>query len=245
MPTPTKKPSTTKSIEAIYDSLSRHYGTVLWEPRYDGISELIFTVLTQHTSDRNAEKAFQQLVDYFGIASSNDWIKVLNADVEKIKPLIRSGGLSNIKAKRIKDILSQLFQTYDSFDLSFLAELPLPEAKKKLNELPGVGPKTTAVVLSFAFGMPAFPVDTHIYRVTKRLGLIPEQISADEAHDELEKIIEPDLVFPMHVYLITHGRQICKARKPLCNACPIESQCPSSTNVPRTQSSDLASVVQW
>ena len=230
MPSRTKKLPNTKSIDSLHASLYKHYGPVSWKPRYDGISELIFTVLTQHTSDRNAERAFQQLVDYFGISSSNDWMKVLQATVAKIEPLIRSGGLSNIKAQRIKDILAQLFHTYDSFDLSFLAELPLPEAKRKLNELPGVGPKTTAVVLSFAFGMPAFPVDTHIHRVTKRLGLIAEQTSADDAHDKLEKIIGPDLVFSMHVYLITHGRQICKARKPLCSICPVEPQCPSSTN---------------
>ena len=231
MPSRTKKLPARKSISAIYDGLSAYYGPVSWEPRYDGISELIFTVLTQHTSDRNAERAFQRLVDYFRIARSHDWMKVLEATVEQIEPLIRSGGLSNIKAKRIKDILQQLFQTYESFDLSFLAELPLSEAKQKLNELPGVGPKTTAVVLSFAFGMPAFPVDTHIHRVTKRLGLITKQTSADQAHDKLEKMIDPQLIFPMHVYLITHGRQLCKARKPLCHACPIESQCPSSTHI--------------
>ena len=181
MPSRTKKLPARKSISAIYDGLSAYYGPVSWEPRYDGISELIFTVLTQHTSDRNAERAFQRLVDYFHIARSHDWMKILEATVEQVEPLIRSGGLSNIKAKRIKDILQQLFQTYESFDLSFLAELPLSEAKRKLNELPGVGPKTTAVVLSFAFGMPAFPVDTHIHRVTKRLGLITKQTSADQS----------------------------------------------------------------
>lgn len=239
-----KKLQTTTNVEVIFNTLSTYYGPVSWQPRYDGISELIFTVLTQHTSDRNAERAFQKLVNHYHIANYSDWIKVANTEVEEIEPLIRSGGLSNIKARRIKDILLNLLQRYSSFDLDFLKELPLEEAKRRLNELPGVGPKTAAVVLCFAFGMPAFPVDTHIHRVTKRLGLITTQTSADQAHAKLEKIIPPRLIFPFHVYLITHGRQLCKARKPLCISCPVNIKCPSSTYANNARFSSPVKVVQ-
>ena len=239
-----KSLQTTNNVKVIYDALSTYYGPVRWQPRYDGISELIFTVLTQHTSDQNAERAFQKLVDYYRIATYPDWIKVANASVENIEPLIRSGGLSNIKAQRIKDILLHILHRYSSFNLDFLKELPLEEAKQILGKLPGVGPKTTAVVLCFAFGMPAFPVDTHIHRVTKRLGLITSKTSADQAHTKLEKIIPPRLIFPFHVYLITHGRQICKARKPLCASCPVNIKCPSSTDTSTFRFSRPTKVVQ-
>jgi endonuclease-3 len=113
------------------------------------------------------------------------------------------------------------------FDLSFLAEMPLQTAKNWLKSLPGIGPKTAAIVLCFSFGMPAMPVDTHIYRVSRRLGLIDLKTSVDKAHDLMEKIVAPDEIFPFHMYLIKHGRKICKALKPRCNDCIVASKCPS------------------
>ena len=140
---------------------------------------------------------------------------------------IRHGGLAQQKAPRIQAVLTSVKQRTGDFDISFLAEMPLPEAKAWLQSLPGVGPKTTGVVLSFALGMPAMAVDTHIFRVSHRLALIGPKITADEAHDILERSIAPERVFAFHVYLITHGRRVCKALRPLCNACVLSERCPS------------------
>ena len=123
-------------------------------------------------------------------------------------------------------MLQEIRDKCGGLDLSFLREMPLEEAKAWLKELPGVGPKTAAIVLCFALGMPAMPVDTHIYRVSKRLGLIGEKVTADQAHDILEASVSPEQVFGFHVYLITHGRQVCKARRPLCDRCVLSARLP-------------------
>ena len=197
------------------------YGPVHWEPRYDAISELVFTILSQHTSDLNSEKAFQRLIDSFG-----SWEAVAQSDDRFIVDCIRIGGLAQIKAPRIKEVLNQIIELKGHLDLEFLNELPMAEAKSWLQALPGVGPKTAAIVLCFAFGMPAMPVDTHIHRVSQRLGLIGPKITADQAHDLLEELVNPEQVFPFHVYLITHGRQVCKAQRPLCEECVLLVRCP-------------------
>jgi endonuclease-3 len=114
-----------------------------------------------------------------------------------------------------------------SYDLSFLAEMPLSEAKAWLKDLPGIGPKTAAIILCFSLGLPAMPVDTHIYRVSRRLGLIGPKVSADAAHDILEPMVAPEDVFAFHVYLIRHGRAVCKAQRPQCSRCVLASSCPS------------------
>ena len=198
-----------------------------WETRYDGISELLFTILSQHTSDLNALRAFESLRDAFDGA----WERVAEADHEDIARAIWIGGLSRVKAPRIKAVLKDIQSKRGNLELSFLKELPLSEAKSWLRELPGVGPKTAAIVLCFALGMPAMPVDTHIYRVSKRLGFIGSKTTADRAHDILEATIDPEQVFAFHVYLITHGRQVCKARRPLCEKCILKEKCPSAFQV--------------
>ena len=114
-----------------------------------------------------------------------------------------------------------------SMDLSFLRELPLSDAKAWLRQLPGVGPKSAGIILSFALGMPAMAIDTHIHRVSKRLALIGPKVSADKAHDILEEAVEPDQVYPFHLAFITHGRQVCKAQRPLCGECVVGEECPS------------------
>ena len=144
---------------------------------------------------------------------------VARADTASIEQAIRAAGLFRVKARRIKAVLNRVLEEVGSFDLSFLAEMPLDEAKSWLKRLDGVGPKTAAVILCFSLGMPAMPVDTHIHRVARRLGLVGEKVGADEAHDILEPMVSPEQVFPFHMYLINHGRRVCKARRPRCDQC--------------------------
>jgi endonuclease-3 len=203
-------------------ALGAEYGPVEWDPRYDPASELVFTILSQHTSDVNSERAFTKLMDTFGSLEA-----VAAAPVEEIEDAIRVGGLAKVKAPRIKAILKQVADEVGSYDLSFLRELPLGEAKAWLRRLPGVGPKTAAIVLCFALGMPAMPVDTHIFRVARRLGLIGPKVNADQAHDILETMVPPEDVFAFHMYLIRHGRQVCKAQRPRCDRCALAWGCPS------------------
>ena len=156
------------------------------------------------------------------------WEDVLNADVEALAGSIRIGGLAKVKAPRLQEILTAVLERNGSWDLSFLAEMPLAEAKKWLLELPGVGPKTVGCVLLFSLGMPAMIVDTHVHRVAKRLNLIGAKVSADDAHDILEAKVPPEDVLGAHIYIIAHGREVCKAQRPRCDMCVLEDQCPSS-----------------
>ncbi len=212
------------SPETIIERLVAIYGEFEQTPRYNALDELIFTVLTQHTSDLNAERAFDRLRE-----AIPTWEEVMVADQQLIADAIYHGGMSNQKSKRIKDILADILERNGKLEIDFLRDLELEEARQWLVELPGVGPKTAAVVMSFALGMPAFPVDTHIHRVSKRLGLIDEKTTADAAHEIMERQVRPELRFQLHMQLITHGRQICKARRPLCGECPLSADCPSST----------------
>ena len=210
----------------VMSKLEPLYGPVEWEPRYNPAEELVYTILSQHTSDINSERAFINLMDTFRTLD-----RIADAPVEDIEAAIRSGGLSNQKSKRIKEVLNIVRADVGSFDLSFLGEMPLEEAKAWLKSLPGVGPKTAAIILCFSLGMPAMPVDTHIYRVSQRLRLIGPKISADKAHDILEPMVSEDEVFAFHVYLIQHGRQVCKAQRPRCDDCVLAWGCPSKGKV--------------
>ena len=212
------------SPEAIIQKLSAIYGEFEQTPRYNALDELIFTVLTQHTSDLNAERAFDRLREKIPT-----WEEVMVAEQQEIAAAIFHGGMSNQKSKRIKDILADILERHGDLEIEFLREYSLDEARQWLMDLPGVGPKTAAVVMVFALGMPAFPVDTHIHRLSKRLGFIEEKTSADAAHGIMEAKVAPELRFQLHMQLITHGRQICKARRPLCDQCPLSDKCPSST----------------
>lgn len=210
------------SIE-VHSLLSQEQGPIIWTPRYDAISELVFTILTQHTSDNNALKAFNNLCARF-----SSWEDILNAKDEEVSKAIFIGGLSKIKAPRIKSVLKMIHTKRGAFNIDFLSQLDLEQAKNWLKDLPGVGPKTAAVVLSFALNMPAMPVDTHIYRVSKRLGLIDQKTNIDRAHDILENSIDTCKIFSFHVYLIQHGRTVCKAQRPLCSKCILKDKCPSA-----------------
>jgi endonuclease-3 len=186
------------------------------------MSELVLTILSQNTSDANSGRAFMRLRSRFG-----RWEELVAAEPDEIVLAIQAGGLARTKAPRIKAILEEVWGRLGSFDLMFLKERPLDEAKAWLRSLPGVGPKTAACVLMFALGRPALPVDTHVHRVAQRLGLVPAQAGAAEAHDILEAILEPEEIYPFHISLIKHGRRICRAQRPLCERCPLLDGCPA------------------
>jgi len=211
-------------IQELLSRLAPLYSPADTPRPYDPISELMFTVLSQHTSDVNSYRAFAMLKETFPT-----WNDVLHADIETLSKSIRMGGLARIKAPRLQKILQVIWERTGSWDLSFLAEMPLTEAKEWLLSLPGVGPKTAGCVLLFSLGRPAMVVDTHVHRVAKRLNLIGAKVSADESHDILEEKIPSEDILRAHVYIIRHGRQICKAQKPSCDACVLEDECPAST----------------
>lgn len=155
-----------------------------------------------------------------------DWRALMEAPVNEIEAEIAVGGLAKQKAPRIKASLEAVWAARGSFDLNFLNEMPLDEAKAWLRELKGVGPKTAACVLMFSFGRPALPVDTHVHRVAQRLGIVPESATAEKAHDLLEAMLPMEMVFPFHILLIKHGRRLCRAQRPLCDECPLLDGCP-------------------
>jgi endonuclease-3 len=203
--------------------LENEYGTVPWRPHRDAISELVLTVLSQNTSDSNSGRAFIRLLNTFP-----DWMSIMNAPVREVERAIEPGGLAPTKAPRIQAILREVHARSGSFDLSFLRDLPRDESRAWLRTLPGVGPKTAACVLLFSLGKPALPVDTHVHRVAKRLGLVPERSTAEKACDLLERIVPEDLVHPFHIQLIKHGRRTCTAQRPKCPGCPLRNVCPSA-----------------
>ncbi|MCH8026421.1 MAG: endonuclease III [Chloroflexi bacterium] len=207
----------------IVELLDAEYGTVPWRPNGEPVAELVLTLLSQNTSDSNSGRAFIRLLNAFP-----DWPSLLDADVKAIERAIQPGGLAPTKAPRLQAMLRKVWSRRGSFDLSFLRDWPLEEARAWLRSLPGVGPKTAACVLLFALGMPALPVDTHVHRVAKRLGLVPEKSTAEQAHGLLEPMLTPEQVYPFHIQLIKHGRRTCTARRPKCPSCPLRKGCPSA-----------------
>ena len=208
-----------RRLRRILDKLRREYGRPLLRPHHKPIDELILTVLSQNTNDRNRDVAYDRLRERFP-----SWDSVRDAPVAEIEDAIRPGGLAPTKAVRIKQILEAIGDD----DLSWLAEAPLGEARDYLTDLPGVGRKTAACVLLFAFGRADVPVDTHVYRVGSRLGLWREKASFDEAHDEMLRLVSDDgqEAYETHVLLIRHGRRTCSARSPACPDCPLRRTCP-------------------
>ena len=217
-----KNPAPRLTAQEIIELLGPSYGPFEHARRLDPAEEVVFTILSQHTSDTNSERAFHRLMEEFGSLEA-----VAKGDVERIAEGINIGGLARIKAPRIKQVLNLILEKQGNLDLTFLAEMPLEEAKAWLRELPGIGPKSAAVILCFSLGMPAMAVDTHVHRVSKRLGLIGPKVNADNAHDILEAMVEPREVYPFHVALMTHGRRVCKAPRPRCGECVLAFGCPS------------------
>ena len=219
----TKTKAPPLSPAEIVERLSVLYGRPVWRPHGDGMTELVLTILSQNTSDTNSGRAFMRLVSRFP-----PWGGLMAAAPEEIEGEIQVGGLAPTKSGRIKAILEEVWRRTGSFELAFLREMPMAEAKGWLRSLPGVGPKTAACVLMFALGRPALPVDTHVQRVGQRLGLVPAKTGAAEAHELLEAMLDPEEVYPFHVSLIRHGRQLCRAQRPLCAECPLNDRCPAA-----------------
>jgi endonuclease-3 len=217
-------PPTRRRIRAIHDRLAKRFGALEPPRRVDALDELILTVLSQHTSDLNAERAFEDLRATF----PEGWPVVVDAPTDEVADAIRSGGLANSKAPRIQAILREIREREGSFDLSRLQQLSDAEAREYLISLPGIGPKTAAVVLSFALGRDAMPVDTHVHRVTRRLGLIPPTASAERADRILHDLVPDGLRTSLHVAFIKLGREICKAPAPRCRECPLTDLCPTA-----------------
>lgn len=204
--------------------LAQEYGALKRDLPQDPLSELILTLLSQNTSGQNTRRAFSSLRESFG-----SWEAVAEASVEDIAQAIKAGGLAQVKAARIKAILETIRKERGGPDLSFLAELPLPRAKAWLRKLPGVGPKTAACVLLFSLGRPVLPVDTHVYRVSRRLGLISAKVSPERAQEELERQLPPEEFERFHLNLIEHGRRVCRARRPRCEVCVLRPECPEGS----------------
>ena len=212
-----------RRARTVLNRLRKRYGDLVPPRRSDPLEELILTVLSQHTSDVNAERAFEGLR-----AAFPTWDAVVRAPTRSVADAIRSGGLADTKAPRIQAILREVEARRGSFDLSSLAELSDDDAREELVSLPGVGPKTAAVVLSFSLGRDAMPVDTHVHRVTRRLGLVPPKTSAERADRLLHELVPEGLRTPLHVALIRLGREICKAPTPRCRICPLKDICPTA-----------------
>ena len=210
--------------QVVFERLQDHYGPRQWTQRRGPLDELIYTVLSQNTSDANTDRTFASLKARFP-----DWRTVQRASAGEIADAIKLGGLSQVKAPRIRAILAAIEAERGELDLEFLRGLRMDEAREWLIALPGVGPKTAACVLLFSFGSPAMPVDTHVHRVAKRLGFIDEKTPADKAHPVIEGLVAPEVVYQFHMDLIEHGRRVCHARRPRCDACALSDVCPSST----------------
>lgn len=206
-------------IWRIHAALKAAYGDRPWHP-HDPIATLVSTLLSQNTNDVNRDRAFERLRLRFPT-----WEAVRDAPLDELIEAVRPAGLAPTKAPRIQEALRRITAPDGTLSLEFLKEMPLEEARAWLLQIPGVGPKTAAIVLLFAFGRPAFPVDTHIYRVAKRLGLIPPTATREQAHVQLERLLPVEIYYPLHLNLIAHGRAVCHPRQPECIRCIIRSDC--------------------
>jgi endonuclease III len=215
-------------IPEIVARLDDAYGIPPWRPHGDAVAELVLTILSQNTSDANSGRAFARLLEAFPT-----WEDVASAPLAALVAAIQPGGLAPTKAPRIQAALRDIEARAGGFDLGFLREMPLDEAREWLRTLHGVGPKTAACVLLFALGRPAMPVDTHVFRVAGRLELIPARagkaaMTAEKAHALLEGAVPPERFYAFHIGLIKHGRRICTAQRPRCPDCVLRDLCPAA-----------------
>ena len=203
------------------EQLDQEYGTLVWRSHGEPLDALVQTILSQATSDINSGRAFDSLRRAF----PEGWDDVRLADVRDIADAIRCGGLADAKAPRIRAVLQEIHERVGSTSLEFLKTTPTEEAKAFLNSFHGVGPKTTACVLMFSLGRPVLPVDTHVFRVSHRLGLIEEKLGETKAHNALQSQLKDAEVYPYHVHLIRHGRRVCVAQQPRCEECVLGATC--------------------
>jgi endonuclease-3 len=208
------------AARAIHWRLLESYGTPDWGDPLPPLDELVSTILSQNTNDTNRDRAFTALRRQFPT-----WEAVRDAEPGEVVAAIRLAGLANQKGPRIQAILREITAQRGNLDLEFLRQWPADRVHDWLMSFKGVGPKTTAIVLLFSLGKPAFPVDTHIYRVTGRLGLRPAQMSVEQAHTYLAGLFLPETYGAAHLNLIRLGREVCQARQPNCPACPVQDLC--------------------
>ena len=226
--TPAAKRERASLVAEVVRRLADAYGLPEWRPHGDAVGELVLTILSQNTSDANSGRAFARLLERYP-----SWEAVAAAPLPELVATIQPGGLAPTKAPRIQAALRDIRQRLGGYDLGFLREMPLAEARAWLRDIHGVGPKTVACVLMFALGRPVMPVDTHVFRVALRLGLIPARtataaMTAEKAHQVLEAIVPERLVYAFHLALIKHGRRTCTAQRPACARCVLVDLCPSA-----------------
>jgi len=209
-----------KQALKIHEALLEAFGEPAWRTPLPAIDELVSTILSQNTNDINRDRAFNALRAKFPV-----WETVRDASTEDVIAAIRPAGLANQKGPRIQQVLRSITEERGSLNLDFLANLPVEQARAWLTKFNGVGPKTAAIVLCFSLNKPAFPVDTHIYRVSGRLGLRPEKMTVEQAHPHLENLFPPQAYYAAHLNIIRLGREVCHARKPDCPKCPIIKLC--------------------
>jgi endonuclease-3 len=229
----------------VLDGLASVYGREAWQRRLDPTSELILTILTQNSADINAEVAFEALRRAypsnlppethnpgsgwggFGLSTAPppDWAAVEFAPIEELTNVIRPGGLANQKAPRLQATLRRIREERGDYSLEFLAAMPALEARAWLTSINGIGKKTASIVLLFCFGMPLFPIDRHVERVARRVGLIPPKATIDDAHELFLGLLKPDQMYEAHVNLIQHGRKVCHAQRPEHERCPLLERC--------------------
>jgi endonuclease III len=207
-------------IAAALERLRASQGPFVPKPRLAIIDEMIATVLSQHTSDYNSERAFAQLKAEFPT-----WEQVATAEQARVAEAIRSGGIASTKARRIQQILAAIAEREGRLDLTRLQDLDDAAVEEYLTSLPGVGPKTAACVLAFSMGRAAFPIDTHVHRITARLGWIHQGVTAEQAYRILNPAIPPAIRYDLHLAFISHGRTVCKARHPDCQGCVLRQMC--------------------
>jgi endonuclease-3 len=222
--------SITDKALKIHELLLQEYGPRLWRPGGDPLATLVGTILSQNTNDVNRDRAFEQMRERFP-----SWEDVRDADPAELVEAIRTAGLANQKGPRIQNALRIITEQQGELSLDFLADMETEEARKWLISIKGVGPKTAAIVLCFALGKPAFPVDTHVHRVTKRLGLIGSKTTGEQAHTVLEALLPVKIYYPFHINLIAHGRQVCKSQQPRCEVCILQEHCDYFRTVTETR----------
>jgi endonuclease-3 len=232
-------------VEFVLDGMASVYGRETWQRRLDPTSELILTILTQNSADTNAEVAFEALRrgypsdlppethnpgsgwGGFGLSAAPppDWAAVEFAPLPELTNVIRPGGLANQKAPRLQATLRRIREERGNYSLEFLADMPALEARAWLTSINGIGKKTASIVLLFCFGQPLFPIDRHVERVARRVGLVPPKVSIDDAHDLFLGLLRPDQMYEAHVNLIQHGRKVCHAQRPEHDRCPLRERC--------------------
>jgi len=209
-----------KPFNYIVQNLESTFGEPQLSPKSDPLAMLINIILSQATSDANSERTFRNLKKQF-----KTWEKVWAADEADIADAIRLGGLANQKARVIKDLLGQIKASHKTLSLKFVEKMPDEEARDYLQSFRGIGPKTVACTLLFACHKEVFPLDTHIFRVLKRMGILPEKITDAKAHRLLDELTPPGKFYSLHVNLIRLGRKVCRPREPLCEECPLIEYC--------------------